>query len=144
MCIRDRSSLQETLGDSPVVCADETGLRVAAKLHWVHSASTDWHTHYHVNTKRGVDAMNEAGILNFLDGVLVHDGWTPYRHYTNVDHQLCNAHHLRELQAVTETGGQPWADDMATLLSETWKQVLAAKAAAVSYTHLTLPTSDLV
>jgi transposase len=123
------SSLQETLGDSPVVCADETGLRVAAKLHWVHSASTDWHTHYHVNTKRGVDAMNEAGILNFLDGVLVHDGWTPYRHYTNVDHQLCNAHHLRELQAVTETGGQPWADDMATLLSETWKQVLAAKAA---------------
>lgn len=126
------ANLTAGLGGSPVVCADETGLRVEGKLHWVHSASTDWFTHYHVDTKRGVDAMGNAGILDLLTGVLVHDGWTPYRHYTSLDHQLCNAHHLRELQAATETGGQPWAADMATLLCETWEQVLAAKAAGAT------------
>ena len=117
------------LGGSPVVCADETGLRVAGSLHWVHSASTGWFTLYHLDTKRGVEAMGNAGILDLLTGVLVHDGWTPYRHYTELEHQLCNAHHLRELQAATETGVQPWAADMAGLLTNTWKAVLAAMAA---------------
>ena len=123
------TKLTTLLGDSPVVCADETGLRVAAKLHWVHSASTGGLTHYHLDTRRGVDAMTNAGILDLLGGVLVHDGWTPYRHYTNVAHQLCNAHHLRELQAATETGEQAWAGDMATLLCDTWEHVLTAKTA---------------
>lgn len=116
------------LGGSPVVCADETGLRVAGSLHWVHSASTGWFTLYHLDTKRGVEAMTNAGVLELLTGVLVHDGWTPYRHYTQLEHQLCNAHHIRELQAATETGVQPWAADMAGLLSATWKTVLAARA----------------
>ncbi len=84
---------------------------------------------YHLDTKRGVEAMGNAGILDLLTGVLVHDGWTPYRHYTELEHQLCNAHHLRELQAATETGVQPWAADMAGLLTNTWKAVLAAMAA---------------
>ena len=133
------AGLSDSLGEAPVVCADETGLRVDGKLHWVHSASTSLFTYYHVDTKRGVEAMTTAGILDQLTGVLVHDGWTPYRHYTNVEHQLCNAHHLRELQAATETGEQPWAAEMATLLSETWQQVIAAKTAG----HTTLPADQL-
>ena len=98
------TELTVLLGDSPVVCADETGLRVAAKLHWVHSASTGGLTHYHLDTRRGVDAMTNAGILHLLDGVLVHDGWTPYRHYTNVAHQLCNAQYAERAIMRNEFG----------------------------------------
>jgi transposase len=29
--------------------------------------------------------------------VSVHDGWKPYRAYTDFRHALCNIHHLREL-----------------------------------------------
>jgi len=32
----------------------------------------------------------------------VHDAWAPYDGYPGADHQLCCAHALRELQAVTD------------------------------------------
>jgi hypothetical protein len=46
-----------------------------------------------------------------------HDGWGSYAHY-GFDHSLCNAHHLRELLFVTERYGQPWAEEMMSLLVE--------------------------
>ncbi|WP_442788522.1 IS66 family transposase [Dactylosporangium sp. NBC_01737] len=44
-------------------------------------------------------------------GVAVHDGFTPYRRYGTA-HQLCNAHHLRELAGILDLEpGQTWAAD---------------------------------
>jgi hypothetical protein len=63
------------------------------------------------------------GVLDHLTGVLVHDGWSPYRRYTAVSHALCNAHHLRELDGVAEVEGQGWATDMVALLASTWHRV---------------------
>ncbi len=60
--------------------------------------------------------------------MLVRDGWAPYRKSNNVTHVLCNAHHLRELDAVGETEGQSWATEMTALLADTWQSVLTAKA----------------
>ena len=42
-------------------------------------------------------------------------------------HGLCNAHHLRELLAVTELDGQRWSERMTNLLL----QMLAKRHAAV-------------
>src|SRR5271156_374554 len=117
------------LRDADVVHADETGLRVEAALAWVHAVSTGDLTLYHLDTKRGTDAMDAMGVIEHLRGVLVHDGWSSYRSYENLTHQLCNSHHLRELEAAGSTEGQSWATDMATLLSATWQRVLEAKAA---------------
>ncbi len=115
------------LCSSPVVHADETGLRVEALLAWVHAASTTDLTLYHLDRRRGTNAMDAMGVLQHLSGVLVHDGWTPYRHYDNVAHSLCNAHHLRELDAAADGDGQQWASDMAALLADTWHRVLEAR-----------------
>lgn len=133
------AQIKDLLAGSEVVHADETGLRVQAQLAWVHSASTNALTLYHLDTKRGRAAMDAMGVIEHLHGVLVHDGWTPYRTYTNVAHALCNAHHLRELDAVTETTGQRWAKDMAALLASTWQSVLDAKADG----HNTLDDDEL-
>lgn len=122
------AQVKDLLVGSAVVHADETGLRVDSGLSWVHSASTNALTLYHLDAKRGRAAMDTMGVIEHLQGVLVHDGWTPYRTYTNVTHALCNAHHLRELDAVTETTSQQWASDMAGLLAHTWQSVLDAKA----------------
>jgi len=123
------AQVRDLLRDADVVQADETGLRVEAALAWVHAASTGDLTLYHLDTKRGTDAMDAMGVIEHLRGVLVHDGWSSYRGYDNVTHQLCNAHHLRELEAAGSTEGQSWATDMATLLSDTWHRVLEATAA---------------
>lgn len=113
---------------SDVVNADETGLRVEAHLQWVHAVSTGDLTLYHLDEDRGTEAMDAMGVIEFLSGVLVHDGWAPYRKYDNLTHGLCNAHHLRELEAAGNTEGQSWAKDMAGLLTDTWHMVLEAKA----------------
>lgn len=121
------SEVQAQLRTAKVVHADETGLRVNALLAWVHALSTTDLTLYHLDKRRGTTAMDEMGVLQHLSGVLVHDGWVPYRHYDGVEHQLCNAHHIRELAAAAQTDGQTWANDMATLLSDAWHLVLATK-----------------
>jgi transposase len=121
-------ALADQLRTTEIVHADETGLRVAAILHWVHATSSRDHTLYHLDTHRGTQAMDAMDVLAHLNGVLVHDGWQPYRDYTNVDHALCNAHHLRELEGVSGNNkDQGWAHHMAALLSAAWSEVLAAK-----------------
>jgi transposase len=124
------AGVKDLLIDAGVVHADESGLRVEAGLKWVHTVSTNDLTLYHLDEKRGTSAMEAMGVLEHLSGVLVHDGWKPYKTFDNVTHALCNAHHLRELAAVAETGGQGWAADMADLLAGTWGRVLIAKEAA--------------
>lgn len=122
------ASLRDQLGRADVVHADETGLRVEASLYWVHSVSTALFTLYHLDKRRGVVAMDAMGVLARLSGVVVHDGWSPYRKYTAVAHALCNAHHLRELDGIGEVDQQGWATDMVAFLVDTWHRVLDARA----------------
>ena len=92
---------------------DETGLRVAGKLHWLHSISDLAFTHYRISAKRGA-------VPSFLTGgTIVHDHWKSYyAHMSGVDaHALCGAHHLRELKAIEEIEKEPWACAMSVLLN---------------------------
>lgn len=100
------SGLLEVIADrivaSPVAHFDETGLRVAGALHWVHSASTDKYSLIICHRRRGVIAMDAAGVLPRFTGTAVHDAWAPYDTYTDATHALCGAHVLRELTAVMD------------------------------------------
>lgn len=98
-------AVRNTVACSPVAHFDETGFRVAGRLHWVHSASTGTFSLITCHPKRGVIAMNDAGVLPGFAGVAVHDAWAPYDTYTGATHALCNAHVLRELTAVTDSTG---------------------------------------
>jgi len=99
-----------------VLHADETGLRVAKKLHWLHVLATDTLTWMGCHPKRGTEAFAALALLQQFKGVLVHDGWMPYK-ALQCQHALCNAHHLRELTYLLEEQGQAWAGDMIELLS---------------------------
>jgi transposase len=91
---------------APVAHFDETGLRVAGRLRWVHSASTGKYLLLFVHDKRGRLAMDAGGVLSSFAGLAVHDAWAPYDTYPALTHVLCNAHLLRELQAVAEQAPQ--------------------------------------
>ena len=90
--------------NAPVVNADETGLRVARGLHWLHALATDTLSWMGCHPKRGTQAFDELGLLQHYRGVLVHDGWLPYKALA-CQHALCNAHHLRELNLLARAAG---------------------------------------
>lgn len=94
---------------APVKNLDETGLRVAKKLHWLHVMSNREWTYYRVAEKRG-------DIPQDITGTVVHDHFKPYYTLQDVTHGLCGSHHLRELKGLEEIEKEPWAKGMSRLL----------------------------
>ena len=125
-------AIKEQVGQAAVVNFDESGLRVADELNWLHVSSTNTLTYYAVHRKRGQEGMNDIGILPEFEGRAVHDHWKPYFTFDNCQHALCNAHHLRELQFVEEQYGQVWAQKMAQLLLDIKQEVEAAPPDQIS------------
>lgn len=137
--------VRDRIAAAPVAHFDETGLRVQGKLRWVHSASTGKYSLIIVHDKRGTAAMDHAGVLPAFTGVAVHDAWAPYDTYSTATHALCNAHVLRELQAVTDhspAGAWCWAEQAADALLDL--KHLVDAALAVTPTSLTGIEQDAV
>ena len=117
--------VKDLICGSSVAHFDETGARVDGSLHWIHVASNRLYTLLTCHKKRGKDAIEQMGVLKNMTGTAVHDGFTTYRSYDCV-HALCNAHHLRELEALTELVGQEWAGEMIDLLLDAKQDVARA------------------
>jgi len=125
------AQVRDQLRTALVAHFDETGARVAGKLWWVHVACTDTLTMYHRAPSRGSKSADLGGVLPGFTGVAVHDGLSSYRSY-EVPHQLCNAHHLRELTALDEALGKTgitWPKQTAELLVEIHTAVKHTKEA---------------
>lgn len=112
--------IKRQLRRSSVIHADETGLRVEGRLHYVHVASTARLTHYGADARRGKRAIDEIGILPQYRGTCVHDGWLSYTFYPKCRHALCGAHLLRELIFFEELSEETktWAAALKELLLE--------------------------
>ena len=112
-CAERFSGFAEAVGErvkaSPVKHLDETGFRTGGRTQWLHIACTVWLTFYHVSPQRG-------SLLSAVVGIVVHDHWKPYYTMEGVLHALCNAHHLRELQALVDIEKEQWARRMQRLL----------------------------
>jgi transposase len=112
----------EQLKGAKVAHFDETGLRIAGKLQWLHTASNAHYTHLFVHEKRGKDALrSEVSVLKDFSGRAIHDCLAAYFDFPQALHGLCDAHIVRELQALIEEGSQ-WAVAMRTFLFELYDQ----------------------
>ncbi len=109
---------KNNLIQSLLIHADETGINVNGKRIWLHNASNERWTYFYPHEKRGSEAMDAIGILPHFHGTLIHDHWKPYYTYTDCEHALCNAHHIRELEWVIENTEWVWAKNMQNLLLE--------------------------
>ena len=100
----------EALKKAPVKNMDETGFRVGGKTFWLHVLCSATATFYRVSPKRG-------SLWEGVKGTVVHDHWKPYFTMPDVNHALCNAHHLRELKALEDIEKEPWAKRMRGFLT---------------------------
>ena len=93
------ADLQQQIRHSPVVTPDETGWKVAGRLQWLWVAATPHTTVYAIQPGRG---YRQAAALLGPDfaGVIVRDGWAPYRQFTAATHQSCLAHLLRRCRTL--------------------------------------------
>ena len=127
------AQVKDRIAESDVAGFDETGLRVAGKLHWVHCARTGKYTLITCHPKRGSEGIDDAGVLGRFRGVAVRDAWAPYDTYVAVEHQLCCAHAQRELAAVADAAPPDadwcWGTQAADALVAMQKLVIEAIAA---------------
>jgi transposase len=91
-----------TLRTSPVVYPDESGWRIGGHSAWLWAFTNRSETVYSIQRGRGF--TEAASILGEdYSGVLVADGWAPYRRFTAATHQTCLAHLLRRCREMLET-----------------------------------------
>lgn len=114
--------IKSTIVKNHVVHADETGLRVAGKLHWLHTATTLDHTYLFVHKRRGRQALeSDKSILSRITGWLVHDCWSSYFKFKKFKHAICGAHILRELEGLIENGQSRWAKTFKAFLMNVYE-----------------------
>ena len=122
-------AIKEAIRGSPVGHGDETGIRVDGQTQWLHVFSTLSYTYYYWSKHRGQKAHQADGLLPGYDGILMHDAYRSYFVHT-YEHALCNAHLLRELQAIYEADqSQRWPLHLMRLLRVAWTLVKNAKEA---------------
>jgi transposase len=103
---------------SPMVSPDETGWKVAGVLQWLWAFATPTTTVYRIQPGRGFDEA--AAVLGaHFAGILVRDGWAPYRQFTEAGHQTCLAHLLRRCRLVTaDHPHSPFGADVQAILQQ--------------------------
>ena len=117
--------VKQALLNAEINHADETGVNIGGKRHWLHVLCNDSFSLFYPDKKRGKDATDSMGVLPFYTGKLCHDHWKPYFKYTACQHFLCNAHHIRELTFAEEIDQQEWAGKLRKLLIAANDEALA-------------------
>ncbi|WP_448528180.1 IS66 family transposase [Raineya sp.] len=124
--------IKEEVLNSSVAHFDETGVRTSGKTYWIHTASTERCTYLFAHEQRGEEALrSHSSLLSRFEGCAVHDCWKSYFSFGRVKHVLCNAHILRELNALIENGSV-WAKAMQDLLLEAYRRHREGKLADIS------------
>jgi transposase len=95
-------SICQSLADSPWVAPNETGWRVAGHGAWLHSLVGPRATAYVIDPGRGGDVAERILGLDY-DGVMIHDGWSPYDRFEEAWHQQCLQHLLRRCREILHT-----------------------------------------
>lgn len=121
---------------APVAHADETGMRVAGSLHWMHVFATEALTWVACHVQRGKQAFDDQAILPGFLGTLIHDGWKPYRELTDVFEEYEQAWAGQMIDLLTaachevNTVGSPLSAERGADLRTRYAEILAAGEAA--------------
>ncbi|MGH8735599.1 MAG: IS66 family transposase, partial [Burkholderiales bacterium] len=145
------AALREQIRGSPVVSPDETSWKVGGRLWWLWVFATARTVVYAIQDGRGFDEA--AAVLGAeFDGVLVRDGWAPYRQFDQAAHQTCLAHLIRRCREIAEAHPRTdWPRHVKAVLQDALDvrdrvatAEISAHGAAVARGHLLSRLLDLL
>jgi len=84
--------VRDLLRSAPALHADETPVRTAGSLRYLHVACTRYLTLMH-SGDRSAAAIDAGGVLPGYAGILVRDGYPGYAHLISALHAWCGAHY---------------------------------------------------
>jgi transposase len=127
-----------------MVSPDETGWKVGGHLQWRWAFATSDTTVYRIQAGRGF--AEAAAVLGAdFDGVLVRDGWAPYRQFSAAAHQTCVAHLLRRCRLVAgDHARTTFATDVQAILQHALAVRDAHQAGEVSAHGLAVARGHLI
>jgi transposase len=108
--------IKEKIEASKVVGADETGAKINGKKSWVWTWQNEKLTYIAPSYNRGFATIESNFENGFKNAVLLHDCWKSHFKTPALNHQLCTAHLLRELNYFIEVYKNPWAIKFRQLL----------------------------
>jgi transposase len=92
----------QSVAQAPWDVLDETGWRVAGFPAWLHTLVGPEATAYVIDPTRSGDVAARILGLDY-DGIMIHDGWSPYDLFLSAEHQQCLAHLLRRCHEMLTT-----------------------------------------
>lgn len=115
--LKEYGNIHSLIMESAVVGADETSAKANGNKIWFHVYQTDKHTFIGAHPSRGQKAQEAFFPGGFPDSILVSDCLAMQLATPAAAHQVCNAHLLRELKAMTEAHPErSWPQKMITLI----------------------------
>jgi transposase len=92
----------EAVRQSSVVYPDETGWKIGGLKSWLWTFVGEDATLYKIEFSRGFEVA-KAILGEDWDGVLGHDGWSPYDKFCDALHQQCLQHLIRRCDRILES-----------------------------------------
>jgi len=95
-------SIRQSVVESPIIGADETGVNINGKNHWAWAFQSTGATYIAVHAGRGTKAIGEIMPEGFDNNILVTDCWPSYFKKGAMSHQICTAHLQRDLNYLAQ------------------------------------------
>jgi transposase len=133
--------IKEKIVASKVVGSDETGAKINGKRCWVWTWQNDKSTFIVPSENRGFATIQSNFENGFGNAVLVHDCWKSHFQTPALDHQICTAHLLREINYFIEAYKDTWAIKLRQLIRDSLE--VKQKMKHNDYYNFHQPKSDI-
>lgn len=124
----------KALLNSKVNHSDETPLNVNKKKNYLHVLSNEYITLINAHASRGLDAVNDIGLLKKFKGFLVSDFFSMYYSLT-AKNVACHSHLQRELTFLIEEFKIKWAKKIKKFLLRANKEIKKYRRKKIPIPH---------
>ena len=112
---------ENLINSTTYVGGDETGCKIDGNKAWMWTWQNETNTFIIPSENRKASTISENFMAGFPKAVFVHDCWKSQINTSALNHQLCLAHLMRELNYFIQLNKEKWSTQFKTLLQKALK-----------------------